>query len=180
VLSAGPTPHTPLERWDFRLERLARAGVGASVGPTVLRRWSWDAFRALPHEPITVDIHCVTKWSKLDTHWKGVSLDTLLGQVDAAGAGYVIAFADGGDTTHRPIADVGGGRAWIVATSAGAPLPAAHGGSARLLDPQRSFWKSAKWVRGLRLSAVDLPGFWQTLGDHTYGGPWQEQRYQGD
>ncbi len=175
VLSAGPTPHTPLDRWDFSI-----VGAGEGAGATVLRRWSWDAFLALPHEPITADIHCVTKWSKLDTHWEGVSLDTLLGQVETAGAGYVIAFSDGGYTTNLPIADLRGGRAWIADTYEGAPLPAEHGGPARLLVPHLYFWKSAKWVRGLRLSAVDTPGFWESLGYHDYGDPWKEQRYQGD
>lgn len=181
VLSAGPTPHTPLERWDFRIERIGeRVGAGGGVDTTTLGHWSWDEFRALPHEPITADIHCVTKWSKLDTHWEGVSLDTLLDQVDTTGANYVIAFSDGGYTTNLPIADVRGGQAWIVETYEGAPLPAEHGGPARLLVPHLYFWKSAKWVRGLRLSVVDIPGFWETLGYNNYGDPWKEERYQGD
>lgn len=169
VLSAGPTPHTPLDRWDFSI-------VGA-VGAA--RRWSWEEFRALPHEPITADIHCVTKWSKFDTHWEGVSLDTLLSQVETS-AGYVIAFSDGGYTTNLPIADVRGGQAWIADTYEGAPIPPEHGGPARLLVPHLYFWKSAKWVRGLELSVVDMPGFWETLGYHNHGDPWKEQRYQGD
>jgi DMSO/TMAO reductase YedYZ molybdopterin-dependent catalytic subunit len=173
VLSAGPTPRTPLERWDFRIERV-------SAGTPVLRRWSWDEFRGLPHEPITADIHCVTKWSKLDTHWEGVSLDTLLDQVETAGAAYVIAFSDGGYTTNLPLADVRGGRAWVADTYEGAPLAAEHGGPARLLVPHLYFWKSAKWVRGLRLSEMDMLGFWESLGYHSYGDPWKEQRYQGD
>ncbi len=178
VLSAGPTPHTPLERWDFRIERIAPASAGSDT--TMLRRWSWDEFRALPHEPITADIHCVTKWSKLDTRWEGVSLDTLLDQVEIAGIGYVIAFSDGGYTTNLPIADVRGDQAWIVETYEDKPLPSEHGGPARLLVPHLYFWKSAKWVRGLRLSPVDMPGFWETLGYHNYGDPWKEERYQGD
>jgi len=173
VLSAGPTPRTPLNRWDFSI-------VAMGPAATVLRRWSWDEFRALPHEPITADIHCVTKWSKLDTHWEGVSLDTLLGEVETAGTGYVIAFSDGGYTTNLPIADLRGGQAWIADTYEGAPLPAEHGGPARLLVPHLYFWKSAKWVRGLQLSADDMPGFWESLGYHNYGDPWKEQRYQGD
>jgi DMSO/TMAO reductase YedYZ molybdopterin-dependent catalytic subunit len=169
VLSAGPTPHPSLDRWDFRIE-------GATATP---RRWTWDEFRALPHEPITADIHCVTKWSKLDTHWEGVSLDTLLAQVETH-AGYVIAFSDGGYTTNLPIADVRGGKAWIADAYEGAPLPPEHGGPARLFVPHLYFWKSAKWVRGLELSPVDRPGFWESLGYHNYGDPWKEQRYQGD
>src|SRR5258707_222215 len=130
------------------------------------RRWRWDEFRALPHEPITADIHCVTKWSKLDTHWEGVSLDTLLAQVETH-AGYVIAFSDGGYTTNLPIADVRGGKAWIADAYEGAPIPPEHGGPARLFVPHLYFWKSAKWVRGLELSPVDRPGFWEAR----LGGP---------
>jgi len=169
VLSAGPTPRTPLERWDF--------GIVGEVGAP--RRWTWEEFRALPHEPITADIHCVTKWSKLDTRWAGVSLDLQLGQVET-NAGYVIAFCDGGYTTNLPVADVRGGRAWIADSYEDAPIPPEHGGPARLLVPHLYFWKSAKWVRGLRLSTVDTPGFWESLGYHNRGDPWKEQRYQGD
>ena len=169
VLSAGPTPHTPLDAWDFRI-------VGEVEQP---QRWTWAEFRALPRETITADIHCVTKWSKLDTSWEGVSLDTLLAAVESA-ADYVVAFCDGGYTTNLPLEDVTGGRAWIVDTYDGAPLAPEHGGPARLLVPHLYFWKSAKWVRGLALADEDTPGFWESLGYHTYGDPWQEQRYQGD
>src|SRR5881275_2371188 len=103
VLSAGPTPRTPLESWDFSI-------LGEVDQP---KRWTWDEFRALPRETVTRDIHCVTKWSKLDTHWEGVSLDTLLEQVEYD-ASYVIAFSDGGYTTNLPLEDVLGGKAWVV------------------------------------------------------------------
>jgi DMSO/TMAO reductase YedYZ molybdopterin-dependent catalytic subunit len=169
VLSAGPTPHTSLEQWDFTIE-------GELDLP---RRWSWREFQQLPRETITKDIHCVTKWSKLDTSWTGVSVDTLLKDIKT-GASYVLAFSDGGYTTNLPIADVTGGKAWIVYEYAGAPLPPEHGGPARLLVPHLYFWKSAKWVRGLRLLAKDEPGFWESLGYHDYGDPWKEQRYAGD
>ncbi len=169
VLSAGPTPHTPLGRWDFSI-------VGEVEQP---RRWTWDELRALPHEPVTADIHCVTKWSKLDTHWEGVSIDTLLGQVEYD-AKYVIAFSDGGYTTNLPLEEVIGGKAWIVDIYEGKPLAPEHGGPARLLVPHLYFWKSAKWVRGLRLVDEDEPGFWESLGYHNLGDPWKEQRYWGD
>ena len=169
VLSAGPTPHTPLETWDFSL-------LGKVKQP---KRWSWDEFRALPHEMVTKDIHCVTKWSKLDTHWEGVSLDTLLAQVESS-ASYVIAFSDGGYTTNLPLVDVLGGRAWVVDAYEGQPLPPQHGGPARLLVPHLYFWKSAEWVRGLRLVEKDEPGFWESLGYHNHGDPWKEERYWGD
>jgi DMSO/TMAO reductase YedYZ molybdopterin-dependent catalytic subunit len=169
VLSAGPTPHTPLEEWDFRV-------VGEVDEPV---RWSWDEFRALPSETVTKDIHCVTKWSKLDTVWDGVSLDTLLEGVETA-AEYTTAFCDGGYTTNVPLADVTGGKAWVAYAFGGEPLAPEHGGPARLLVPHLYFWKSAKWVRGLSLTTTDEPGFWETNGYHIYGDPWKEQRYWGD
>jgi DMSO/TMAO reductase YedYZ molybdopterin-dependent catalytic subunit len=169
VLSAGPTPRTPLSDWSFSIE-------GDLDEP---KTWSWEGFRALPSEEITRDIHCVTKWSKLDTTWEGVSVDTLLEGVDTA-AGYVLAFADGGYTTNLPLEEVTGGKAWIAHTYEGEPLAPEHGGPARLLIPHLYLWKSAKWVRGLRLTAEDEPGFWESLGYHNQGDPWREQRYWGD
>ena len=169
VLSAGPTPHRPLESWSF--------SIAGEVDEPV--QWTWDEFRALPSENITKDIHCVTKWSKLDTNWEGVSVDTLLDGVDTT-AEHVLAFCDGGYTTNLPLEDVTGGKAWVAFAYDDEPLDPEHGGPARLLVPHLYFWKSAKWVRGLRLSPVDMPGFWETLGYNNYGDPWKEQRYQGD
>jgi DMSO/TMAO reductase YedYZ molybdopterin-dependent catalytic subunit len=171
VLSAGPTPHTPLDRWDFTI-------VGKVDQP---KRWTWDELHALLQEQVTADIHCVTKWSKLDTHWQGVSIQTLLEQVSyPESAKYVIAFCDGGYTTNLPLADVLDGKAWIAYAYEGQPIPPQHGGPARLLVPHLYFWKSAKWVRGLELVEQDQPGFWESLGYHNYGDPWKEQRYWGD
>jgi len=169
VLSAGPTPHTPLERWDFT--------VNGEVDEP--RRWTWDEFQQLPRETVTRDIHCVTKWSKFDTTWTGVSVDTLLQHITTS-ASHVVAFCDGGYTTNLPLEDVTDGKAWIAYWYAGTPLEPLHGGPARLLVPHLYFWKSAKWVRGLRLVDHDEPGFWETLGYHNYGDPWKEQRYRGD
>jgi DMSO/TMAO reductase YedYZ molybdopterin-dependent catalytic subunit len=169
VLSAGPTPHTPLEKWTFAITQ--------EGGPS--KSWSWTELRALPTENVTADIHCVTRWSKLDTEWQAVSLDTLLAQVEHDAA-YVMAFSDGGYTTNLPLADVTGGQAWVAFGYDGGPLPAEHGGPARLLVPHLYFWKSAKWVRGLELRDEDEPGFWETYGYHMYGDPWKEQRYAGD
>jgi DMSO/TMAO reductase YedYZ molybdopterin-dependent catalytic subunit len=169
VLSAGPTPHTPLSEWTFSI-----AGEVDNV-----KRWTWTEFRALPSEKITRDLHCVTKWSKLDTVWEGVSVDTLLAGVDTA-ADYVMAFCDGGYTTNLPLEDLTGGKAWIAFAYDDQPLEPEHGGPARLLVPHLYLWKSAKWVRGLQLMNEDAPGFWETYGYHMYGDPWQEQRYSGD
>jgi DMSO/TMAO reductase YedYZ molybdopterin-dependent catalytic subunit len=169
VLSAGPTPHTPLDEWSFTIS-------GAVDEPV---SWTWEELLALPTETITVDIHCVTKWSKLDTSWKGVSVDTLLDGVETEGD-YVTAWADGDYTTNIPLEDLTGGRAWIAHTYADEPLEPEHGGPARLLVPHLYFWKSAKWVRGLELTVEDEPGFWEAAGYHNYGDPWKEQRYWSD
>jgi DMSO/TMAO reductase YedYZ molybdopterin-dependent catalytic subunit len=169
VLSAGPTPRTPIEQWSFEIR-------GEVDEP---RSWTWEEFTALPSERITRDIHCVTKWSKLDTRWTGVSIDTLLEGVDTT-AGYVLAFCDGGYTTNLPLDDVRGGKAWVAYEFDDEPLHPEHGGPARLLVPHLYFWKSAKWVRGIELRQDDQPGFWEEYGYHNYGDPWTEQRYAGD
>ena len=169
VLSAGPTPHTPLSQWTFSI-------TGEIDAP---RRWTWEEFRSLPSETVTRDIHCVTKWSKLDTSWRGASLETLLDGVDTS-AEYVLAFCDGGYTSNLPFADVRDGKAWIAYEYEDEPLDPQHGGPARLLVPRHYFWKSAKWVRGIELRQNDTPGFWEGYGYHNYGDPWKEQRYTGD
>ena len=169
VLSAGPTPRTPLARWDL--------SVDDETGQ--LARWTWEEFRALPREPVTVDLHCVTTWSKFDTRWEGVAVDTLLQDVEPSSP-FVLAGCDGGYTTNVPLEDLTDGRAWVVDTYAGEPLAPEHGGPARLLVPHLYLWKSAKWLRRLTLLDHDEPGFWETFGYHNYGDPWREQRYSGD
>ena len=169
VLSAGPTPRTPAADWSFTVDGAIDAAVS----------WRWEQFMALESETFTVDIHCVTKWSKLATSWTGVSIDTLLEGVETSAA-YVTAWSDGGYTTNLPLADLTGGKAWVVHSFDGAPLEPEHGGPARLLVPHLYFWKSAKWVRGLRLTVDDEPGFWEAAGYHNRGAPWQEQRYWND
>ena len=169
VLSAGPTPRTPLEEWTFSITR----------GGQVEKSWTWAEFQALRSQAVTADIHCVTRWSKFDTEWRGVPVDTLLGEA-ADDAPYVMAFCDGGYTTNLPVADLTGGQAWIAYGYDGGPLDPEHGGPARLLVPHLYFWKSAKWVRGLDLRETDEPGFWERYGYHIYGDPWKQQRYSGD
>ena len=169
VLSAGPTPSVPLDKW--------RLSITGQVDKPLA--WTWAEFTALPSEDVTVDIHCVTKWSKLDTAWKGVSVDTLLKDSPTA-AEYVMAHSYGGYTTNLPLEDLTGGKAWIAYAYGGEPLEPAHGGPARLLVPHLYFWKSAKWISGLELRDDDAPGFWETYGYHNYGDPWREQRYAGD
>jgi DMSO/TMAO reductase YedYZ molybdopterin-dependent catalytic subunit len=169
VLSAGPTPRVRLDRWEFRI--ITEAGQAYT--------WDWKSFLALPAEDITVDLHCVTKWSKLRTPWRGVSLDTLMSGV-ATAASYALARSVGDYTTNLPLADLLDGKAWIAFRYDGADLAPEHGGPARLLVPHLYLWKSAKWIKSIELLDHDVPGFWETLGYHNYGDPWREQRYQGD
>ncbi|MFD1947204.1 sulfite oxidase-like oxidoreductase [Nocardioides aestuarii] len=169
VLSAGPTPSVGLDEWMFT--------VDGSVSDR--KQWSWAEFSALPVEDVEVDIHCVTRWSKLDTRWRGVSVDTLLAEVETT-ADFAVAHSYGGYTTNLPLEDLIDGQAWIATTFDDQPLTSEHGGPARLLVPHLYFWKSAKWVRGLSLTDDDTPGFWENFGYHNYGDPWLEQRYHGD
>jgi DMSO/TMAO reductase YedYZ molybdopterin-dependent catalytic subunit len=169
VLSAGPTPRIRTEEWEFTIT----TETGLEHG------WSWRELLDLPSETPRVDIHCVTKWSKLGTDWQGVSLDVLLDDVETA-ADFAVAYSYGGYTTNLPLEDLLDGQAWIVYRYDGDDLAPEHGGPARLLVPHLYLWKSAKWVRGIRLLTEDEPGFWETAGYHNYGDPWREQRYQGD
>ena len=166
VLSAGPTPDVPLDEWEF--------AITGSVAES--RRWTWQEFQELPKESITVDIHCVTSWSKLGTGWEGVSVDTLLEDVEVLGA-YSMIHSYGGYTTNLAIEDITDGKAWVVYAYDGAPLEPEHGGPARLLVPHLYFWKSAKWVRGIEFMNEDRPGFWEMYGYHMHGDPWIEERY---
>ena len=171
VLSAGPTPRISLDRWSLSLEGLVAA-------PAV---WTWEEFLKLPSQEFTVDIHCVTKWTKLDTKWRGVSVDTLLQNADVdAAARYVMAFSEGGYTTNIPLAELVNGQAFVGYQFDDKPLEAEHGGPARLVVPHLYFWKSAKWVRGLRFVDRDQPGFWEENGYNMHGDPWKEERYAGD
>jgi DMSO/TMAO reductase YedYZ molybdopterin-dependent catalytic subunit len=171
VLSAGPTPRTPLDQWTFTIQGLVREPA----------KWTWEAFLQLPSQEFIRDIHCVTKWSKLDTRWQGVTIDTLFEHVEIdPKAMYVTALCDGGYTTNIPLADLVDGQAFVGYQYDGAPLAPEHGGPARLVVPHLYFWKSAKWVRGLHLMAEDRPGFWEGLGYHNRGDPWKEERYSGD
>ena len=171
VLSAGPTPRTPLDRLSFQVDGLVSKPA----------TWSWDELRALPSRDWVVDISCVTKWTHLDMRWHGVSVDTLLEGVEvAARAAFVIAYSDGGYTTNLPLADVLNNQAFVAWEYDGKPLAPEHGGPARLVVPARYFWKSAKWVRGLRIVDKDEPGFWESLGYNNRGDQWLEERYTDD
>jgi DMSO/TMAO reductase YedYZ molybdopterin-dependent catalytic subunit len=169
VLSAGPTPHVSLARWEFSIDD----------GADVLRRWDWKSFRGLPSENITVDLHCVTRWSKLGTHWEGVSLDTLFEGVKTD-AEYALVHSYGDYSTNLPLDDLLNKQAWLAFRFDDENLAPEHGGPVRLLVPHLYLWKSAKWVQRITLMNEDQPGFWESLGYNNYGDPWREQRYSGD
>jgi DMSO/TMAO reductase YedYZ molybdopterin-dependent catalytic subunit len=170
VLSAGPTPRVSVDKWEFTID----------YGNEVLRRWDWQSFRKLPAETVTVDIHCVTRWSKLGTTWEGVSLDTMFADVNTDDAEYTLVHSYGDYSTNLPLQDLINHQAWVAFRFDDEDLAPEHGGPARLLVPHLYFWKSAKWVRGITLMHEDKAGFWEGFGYHNYGDPWREQRYSGD
>jgi DMSO/TMAO reductase YedYZ molybdopterin-dependent catalytic subunit len=171
VLTAEPTPRIEAADWTFRVDGLVESP----------RTWGWDDVQRLAAQEWRGDIHCVTTWSKLDTSFTGVDLDVLLAEVGVApGATHVVAWSRTGYTTNLPLSEVTGGKAYLVWAHEGRPLSREHGGPVRMLVPHLYFWKSTKWVGGLRLLDHDEPGFWETRGYHELGDPWREQRYDGD
>ena len=175
VLNAEVTPTLPTDAWTFSISGLVEHPV----------TWTWDEIHALPPSTYDGAIHCVTTWSKFDMTFGGVAVDTLLTLAGPLpSATHVMAECHTGYTTNVPLADITadetGPRAWVAWEVDGGPLPIVHGGPARLLVPHLYFWKSAKWVSGLRLMDHDEPGFWEQNGYHDRGDPWLEQRYQGD
>jgi DMSO/TMAO reductase YedYZ molybdopterin-dependent catalytic subunit len=171
VLTAEVSPRMDPAAWTFRLD-------GLVARPTV---WTWEQIHRLPGSTYSGDIHCVTTWSKLGTSFTGVSLDTLFEQAMVLPqARHIVAWSSTGYTSNLPLEHVVGGQAWVVWEHEGRALPQQHGGPARLLVPHLYFWKSVKWVAGVRLLDHDEPGFWETRGYHALGDPWTEQRYDGD
>ncbi len=171
VLQIGPTPRIDLATWSFTLRD----------GAKPIKSWTWEAFNALPRTQWGGDIHCVTQWSKFDTRWEGVSLDDLLADAGVpAPTDFLLAEGHDDYTTNVPLADLVGGKAMVATHVGGLPLTPDHGGPARLLVPHLYFWKSAKWVKGLRFTRRDEGGFWELRGYHMYGDPWREQRFAGD
>jgi DMSO/TMAO reductase YedYZ molybdopterin-dependent catalytic subunit len=171
VLHVGDVPATDLSTWDLRL-------FGALAQE---RRLTWDELRALPETGVECDIHCVTKWTKLDTHWTGVRFRDVMALVDVdSAADTVIAHAEGDYTANVPLAVLLDDDVLLAWGYDDADLGADHGGPLRLLVPKRYFWKSAKWLRGLEWRIGDEPGFWERNGYHNEAEPFLEQRYWGD
>ncbi|HEY8414942.1 MAG TPA: sulfite oxidase-like oxidoreductase [Thermaerobacter sp.] len=170
VLHVGEVPRyrEDLGDWDFR--------VWGEVERPV--RLTWEELRRLPAREVVVDIHCVTRWSKLDTAWRGVPVARVL---ELAGvkpeARYVLVHADPDYTTNLPLADLYRDDVLLAFEYDGRPLEPEHGFPLRLLVPHRYFWKSAKWIRGLELLRADRPGYWETRGYHNEADPWKEERY---
>jgi DMSO/TMAO reductase YedYZ molybdopterin-dependent catalytic subunit len=168
VLHAGTVPNTDLATWDFRV-------FGEVESPLTL---SWDEFTALPTREITTDIHCVTRWSRFDTSFKGVHWSELAKVVKPKpSARYVLAHAEQDFTANVPIAALEDEEALLAYEADGEPLTPEHGWPLRLVIPKRYFWKSAKWLRGIELLDHDEPGFWERLGYHNEADYWKEERY---
>lgn len=171
VLSLGPTPDIDRDNWCLEI-------TGLVAKP---HTYTWKEINTLPQVVFQKDIHCVTKWSKFDTHWSGVSFDTIMDQVGVSSdAAYLIAHSADGYTTNLPLEDVRGGKALIALSYEGEAIEASHGGPVRLVVPHLYFWKSAKWLTKLEFVDRDIPGFWENRGYHNYGDPWKEERYDSD
>jgi DMSO/TMAO reductase YedYZ molybdopterin-dependent catalytic subunit len=170
VMTAGTPATADRDSWTLTLD-------GEADRPVVL---DWQGLMSLPQRDFTADIHCVTRWSRLDTRWRGVSVALLVDLVGPkAGAAYVQARADGKYTANLRLADLVDDQAFVATEHDGQPLTVEHGGPVRLVVPGLYFWKSAKWLRGLHFSPYDHKGYWERLGYHNYGDPWKEQRYRG-
>ena len=171
VLHVGDVPTFAPDGSDWSLE------IGGLVDAP--REFSWAELMALPANEIVTDIHCVTKWSKFDTRWRGVRVRDVLAECGGAlpSATHILETAEHGYTTNLPLADVLGDEALVAFEFDGAPIEPVHGGPVRLVVPHLYFWKSAKWLRRIDLLDHDEPGFWERNGYHDYGDPFKEQRY---
>ena len=169
VLHAGSIPATDLATWDFKV-------FGEVEAPVTL---SWDELRALPSTEITIDIHCVTRWSRFDTRFRGVTWAELAKRaLPKPSARFVVAHAEQGYTTNVPLAALEDEQALIAYEADGEALEPEHGWPLRLVIPSRYFWKSAKWLRGIELLDKDDPGFWERYGYHNEADYWKEERYE--
>jgi DMSO/TMAO reductase YedYZ molybdopterin-dependent catalytic subunit len=168
VLHAGGIPDTDLATWDFR--------VWGEVDEPL--RLTWEELSALPTVEVTQDIHCVTRWSRFDTTFRGVAWSAIKERVgQRPSARYAVAHAEQGYTANVPASFLDAEGAMLATHADGEPLAPEHGWPLRLVVPGKYFWKSAKWLRGIELTAKDHPGFWERYGYHNDADPWQEQRY---
>ncbi len=168
VLHYGSVPQTDLSTWDFKV-------WGEVEHPLDL---SWSQFQALPRTTVHCDIHCVTRWSKLDTEFGGVPIRAILERArPKPSARFVVAHCEQGYTTNLPLSVLDDDDVLLADSYAGAPLEPEHGYPLRLLVPKRYFWKSAKWIRGLQFLDHDVPGFWERYGYHNDADPWKEERF---
>ncbi len=168
VLTYGMTPRFNPKTWTFRCFGLVDQDVV----------WTWDEFQALPMTEVTCDIHCVTRWSRLDNRFEGVHIREILNRVSLKPeARYVLIHADPDYTTNLPVEDLVDDDVLLALKHDGRPLEPEHGGPCRLVVPKLYFWKSAKWVRGFEFLEVNPPGFWEQNGYHMHADPWKDERY---
>jgi DMSO/TMAO reductase YedYZ molybdopterin-dependent catalytic subunit len=171
VLHVGDVPTYEPGQWDLKI-------FGLVDKPLTI---NFDELKSMPAVTLLTDIHCVTKWSKFDTTWKGVRVRDLFERAGMqAGAAYIMGHAEHGYTANLPLADVLLDESLVVYEYEGEEIEPIHGGPVRLLVPHLYFWKSPKWLRGLELRATDAPGFWEQNGYNMYGDPFLEQRFWGD
>lgn len=170
VLHTGDAPSIDLATWRLR----AWGAVEREV------EWSWEEFLALPQTTMTSDMHCVTRWTRLDNRWDGVATRELLARVPVLpDARFVLVHAYGGYTTNLPLESFRAEDSILAHHHEGAPLSVEHGWPLRLVVPRLYLWKSAKWVHGIEFLAKDQLGFWEENGYHARGDPWREERYRG-
>jgi DMSO/TMAO reductase YedYZ molybdopterin-dependent catalytic subunit len=168
ILDLGIQPDVPLDRWQLTVDGLVENAIA----------WDWDTFRAQPQTRDASDIHCVTQWSRYDNHWQGVAARTLLDLVQPRDeARHIVFHSFDGYATNVRLDQFDQPDAFLVHSWEGKPLDRAHGGPVRALMPRLYFWKSAKWIRRIELSAADRPGFWERNGYHNNADPWLEERY---
>ena len=168
VLHYGSTPSTDLATWDFKV-------FGEVDSPF---RVTWTEFKALPRKTVQTDIHCVTRWTKLDTTWEGVPIQEILARAQLRpSARFAVAHSEQGYTANMPLSVLDDDDVLLADTFGGEPLELEHGWPLRLLVPKRYFWKSAKWIRGLEFSDHDILGFWERYGYNNDADPWKEERF---
>ena len=168
VLHYGSVPKTDLATWDFKVFGLVDSPF----------RLTWEAFKALPRKTVETDIHCVTRWSKLETSWEGVPIQAILEAAQLKPtASFVLAHSEQGYTANLPLEVLDDDDVLLADTFSGKPLEPEHGYPLRLVVPKRYFWKSAKWIRGLEILDHDILGFWERYGYNNNADPWQEERF---